>query len=258
MILENESVISIPQDENSLLAIKSYNLNVKIYHIYIISAVATFITGLIALVVAFINPIIEKRNNRCSFRVNITDKFPYFNATRLKFYDFDKLGIFQGSVSESSTYIYRLGIIPLNNPSEDTVVFVNHFKRKGFTDDVLGFLPMRLKWSYKDGSINQNDRVIEKKIYPEIEQYCDFCFVKKSPTSTDYFLSLCGEYSGLTGKSICNCIFDSGLYEVEILIASNNSESKNKYIIEFNFNCVPYAILNHPAMFTFKSIKEVK
>jgi len=255
-VTENELTFSSVQSIPDSLELKNYILNVKIYHVYIFSAIATLMTGLIALFVAFYSPKIEKKSKQCSFKVNITDNFPYFNATNLEFYDFDENGIYQKSTSISPAYIYRLGIMPIDNPSEDTIIFVKHFRQQGQSDDVLGFLPMRLKWSYKDNVQNQNDRIIEKKIYPEVEQYCDFCFVKKSPNSKDYFLSLCGEYSGLTGRSICNCIFNSGIYEVDISVASNNSK-KNCYRIEFIFTCVAHANNVHPAMFLLKSIKQI-
>lgn len=222
-----------------------------------LSAIATFITGIIALIIAFISPKIEKRNKSCFFYVKMTDKFPYFNATPYIFFDFDEDGIYQGTESGTETFIYRLGVLSENNPAEKTIVAINHFRLQGTKDDVLGFLPMRLRWSYKDETVKQNDKVIENKIYPGIEQYCDFCFVKKSPNSKEYFLSLCGEYSGPTGQSICNCIFDNGIYEVEIIVASDNCKKIQKFVISFSFNCAPHSINGHPSMFKLIKVVEI-
>ena len=221
------------------------------------SAIATFFTGIIALLIAFISPIIAKKYKSCCFDIKMTDKFPYFNATPYMFFDFDNQGIYQGTNSASETFIYRFGVLSKKNTAEKTVVAIEHFRLQGNTDDVLGFLPMRLRWSYKDETVKQNDKVIENKIYPGIEQYCDFCFVKKSPNSKDYFLSLCGEYSGPTGQSICNCIFDNGIYEVEIIIAADNCKNTQKYLIIFSFNCAPHSIGGHPSMFNLIKIKEI-
>lgn len=221
-----------------------------------LSAIATFFTGLIAIIIAFISPKIQKKNNDCSFDLKITDNFPYYNATNYKFYDFNEKGIFQKSYSTSETFIYRLGIITKRNPSHNTVVTVGSFRRQGDSHNIYGFLPMRLRWSYKDNYANQKDIIIEKEIYPKIEHYCDFCFVKKSPQSKDYFLSLCGEYSGQTGKSICNCIFDSGIYEAEIIVASENCQKPQKYIITFNFTCCYHTNKDgHPIMFKLLNIQ---
>ncbi len=240
------------------LDIENYLLNIKIYHVYIISAFATFSTGIIAIIIAFVSPKIEKKNNSCTFQINMTDVFPYYNATKIKFYDFDNIGKFVETSSDTETFIYRIGVIPKGNKSKNTIVAVKHLRKQGEKEDVLGFLPMRLCWSYKDNVINQNERVIEKIIHQDVEQYCDFCFVKKYINDPDLcFLSLCGEYSGRTGQSICNCIFDSGFYEVEIIIAADNCKKTQKYLITFTFNCAPHFIDGHPSMFKLIEVKEI-
>lgn len=242
---------------NNELDFRNYELNIKIYHVYIFSAIATFLTGIIAIFIAFISPKIKKIYNSCTFNVRMTDVFPYFNATKIKFFNFDNIGRWTGTISASEAFVYRIGITPKGNKSHNTIVAVKHFREQGKKEDVLGFLPMRLRWAYKDNVINQNDKVIEKVIHQDIEQYCDFCFVKRSANNKDYFLSLCGEYSGRTGQSICNCIFNNGLYEIEIIIAADNCKRIQNYLITFSFNCAAHSINGHPSMFKLIKIKEM-
>ena len=243
---------------NNELELKNYELNIKIYHVYIISAFATFSTGIIAIIIAFVSPKIEKRNNSCTFKINMTDVFPYFNATKIEFVDFDDIGKLLGTSTVSETFIYRIGVIPKGNKSKNTIIAVKHFRKQGETEDVFGFLPMRLQWSYKDNVINQNERVIEKIIHQDVEQYCDFCFVKKYANNADRcFFSLCGEFSGRTGQSICNCIFETGFYEIEITVVSENSKSPENYLITFGFNNACSTKDYHPTMFRLKNIKKL-
>ena len=240
------------------LDIENYLLNIKIYHVYIISAFATFSTGIIAIIIAFVSPKIEKKNNSCTFKINMTDVFPYYNATKINFYDFDNIGKLVGTSSVTETFIYRIGVIPKGNKTKKTIVAVKHLRKQGEKEDVLGFLPMRLRWSYKDNVMNQNERVIEKIIHQDVEQYCDFCFVKKYVNDPDLcFLSLCGEFSGRTGQSICNCIFKTGFYEVEITVVSENCKTPENYLISFNFSNACSTIKYHPTMFHLKNIKKL-
>lgn len=244
----------------SLFPISDSNYKWNDHFISVITFWVYFFTAfftLCSVISAFVVPIFirkwERKNSLAEIECSIENKRPYFNRTITEFPEFDennKVLFIKDEIKQEykikqtsgDTFFFRLKITSNKNTANNVTVYLKELYNIDENKKIIpnNFLPMYLTWSYKDRVSDSKYRICAEQIYKGTDRYCDFCLSKKnlSTKRKDCYLALCGEYIGLSNDTICNCIFENGLYEAVIIISADNCDSITK-TIKFRFNACP-------------------
>ena len=206
----------------------------------IIISIATVCSTISAFIIAIKSPEWNKDANKTELNLDIQNKFPYRNRTYVKeLHTFirDVWGedcdnpLISKQVREEreftyETLFYRFKIANnTNNLALNVQVYMEHLRKKGSVEDLDNFLPMFLKWSY-------NQKLQSDKIIKGMGRYCDFFHICNGKE----YLQFDCEDNMSTNNTINNIIDKSGVYEVIILLAAENSENLKRYLITFAYH----------------------